>query len=230
MAKSLNLGAGSIRAWIAKGQDPKFEFFLDVCFRLDIAPVQLFLRSGTLPINRPRVIRKRPGGRAPALGKDDIELARQTIQKVLDNDRKIQKVADVAEQVGISPRQLLYHLPDEYSLVVSRVLEGRAMEKRERDAERIRTIERRAYSLTRRGIYPSQSKMLAVRKVRPSDLRVPLVWQRLRDIQDEFIEQHSEYKQDAKFMHVLRISRRRRPTRKEIADQIRLQSAHERLR
>lgn len=230
MAKSLNLGLDSIRAWVARGHDPQFGFFLDVCYRLDMPPVQFFLRSGALPINRPRVVRETVEKRAPALTRDELDSARRMVQKILGSAEEIQKLADVAIAAGITVRKLQYHLPKEYSAVVRRIFERRAREKKERDEERIRNLEKRAFSLARRRIYPSQRKILATRIVHSSDLRVPLVRQRLRDIQDEFLEQHPEFKKDAKFMHHLRLSRRRTPTRLEVADQIRLQSAHGRLR
>jgi len=230
MAKSLNLPPDQVRSWVLRGHNPDFGVFLDFCYRLDVPPLSFFEGSGSLTINKPRVTKKITDKRARALSRSEVRAAREKIIRVLESPDDIHKIADLAQAAGLTNRQLQYHLPDEYSAIVNRIFERRAREKRMRDRERVERVRRHALSLVRRGFYPSQRKIIKYSDVRSSDLRQATVRAALREVQDAFLEANPAFLSDEKFMLHLKLSRRRMPTERELADQVRLQTPSGRLR
>ncbi len=230
MAKELNMQVDSIRSWVTRGHLPEFRCFLEFCYRIDVPPVYFFLETAALPLHSPRAKRKTPMRREPEMTVEEMLAAGKKIRSFLQSETSVQTVQQVADSAKISARKFQYRFPDEYRDAVGKIFERRAQEKRERDAIRISNLHEVTKSLVRRNIYPSQRRVLESPRIKSSDIRLPQVKLVLRQIQDNYLENHPELKADTVFMHRIRVGGRQIPTEEALQDQTRRYRADGRLR
>lgn len=112
LEKQLGIGRGAVSSWFSKSTRPRFDKFLELCYRLGQMPIQFL--SGEIPGNlrgANQQFHKHLPIRRVKPTPEVLRAMRGRLEAILAGD-DLPSQPDIAEALGVKLRFLLYHFPD----------------------------------------------------------------------------------------------------------------------
>lgn len=160
LARAIQIDYKVMLEWIQLEKRPRFDSFIETCYRLGAMPLDLLqsstealipqLRPGSQPLKRP----------FHKLSAEQLQRAKDVIHGLLDSDDQFVSAKRFAAEIGTSVGHLRYQLPDEYRLLVEHRLKLKAAESQRRAAEKADAVRLVVGDLVQNGRYVS-TRMLS---------------------------------------------------------------------
>lgn len=151
LARSIHLDHKVLSKWVLMEMRPRFDSFIEVCYRLGAMPLDLLvsttqalepqLRPGSDPMRR--YLHK--------LTDAQLQQAKEAIAKIVNGQTQFMSAKQFAADIGTSIGHLRYRLPLEYRALVEHRLRLQSAKTQRRIAERVKTARAVARELARDG-------------------------------------------------------------------------------
>ncbi|HLX58201.1 MAG TPA: TniQ family protein, partial [Ktedonobacteraceae bacterium] len=150
-----------VSKWRRCKQTPSFGKILELCYALNLSPLQLINPDGPFlkDILLAGETRRQPGPGSVPLRAVDRERARAFLQSVLDGRRPPSGVRQIECSLGLGPRTLVYHFPEECALISAMFQAYRSEQARLRMAQGCEEVRQVTIELYDRQMNPSAHRV-----------------------------------------------------------------------
>jgi hypothetical protein len=153
-------------SWVNKQRTPSFSYVLEMCYVLNVSPLQLM----TVEPERlkERLLAEATYRQPPCTkhslpaSKGDMLLMQQVLQKVLDGEIGPLPVRHVARQLGVGEKFLVGRFPQECAQITAQYLEDRAKRTKQRVTRECAEIQQVVFTLDKQGVPLSRSQVVAL--------------------------------------------------------------------
>lgn len=150
-----------LSSWLNHKQIPSFERILELCYVLNITPLQLMTNSAEIlkEILRKKEIHRQPRPRHVAPHQVNREQALALIRAVLDGREAPMGVRWLERRLGLGARTLIYHFPQECALMSTQYQAYRTEQARKRREQGCSEIRQTTLKLFAEGTHPSAQRV-----------------------------------------------------------------------
>lgn len=175
LARSIQIDYKVMSSWINLHYQPRFDSFIEACYRLGIMPLDLLgatttqtmeprLRPGSEPLKRP----------FHKLTDDQLIEAKKAISALLSSERYV-SARQFAVRVGTTVGHLRYRLPNDYRALVEHARRLKAAATERRRVEKVELATSVARDLSKQGLHVPARKLASALEAKGLSILCPIV-------------------------------------------------------
>lgn len=186
-SRMLHMSSSTMKTWVDRRQKPLFPQFLSLCRQLDLMPVELFQGKQALEMRFESTANYLLI--SPKVGKSvSMDVVRQRIHEILNNIDDHRPLTEVAIELGVTRKYLLYWFRDIALTLSERHRKHLSDKSRSARESQLMTVRNLTLGLYVNGEYPSNR--IVARLLRP--VNISLQKPQIRNVHRRTITEYSE--------------------------------------